>query len=212
MIIEGLLHDPRRPGSTRVIVDGRPVWTVPAEVVDTLKLEAGKPIPSGAIDHLNAAADEEGAFRAALRALERRSHGRGELAAKLERKGHAPGAITPALERLEALGLLDDLAHARAYIASRSERGRGPVRLRYDLARLGVARSVIDQAIAELDTGEEDPLARPRELLARRVRSLGDLPVDARRRRLLAFLGRRGYRGAEANSLVDEALGKGRSR
>jgi regulatory protein len=194
------------------MVGGKPVWTVPADVISALGLEAGSALPGDMIDRLNAAADEEGAFRAGLRALERRSHGERELAAKLERKGHAPGAITPALARLRVLGLLDDLAHARAYVASRADRGRGPTRLRYDLSRLGLARDMIDQVLAERVAGDDDPLARPRELLARRVRALGGLPINARRRRLFAFLGRRGYRGAQAVALVEEALGTGPPR
>ncbi len=44
MIIEALVPDPRRPGSTRVIVDGRPAWTVPADVVAALGLAPARPL------------------------------------------------------------------------------------------------------------------------------------------------------------------------
>ena len=206
MIVEALVPDPRRPGSTRVVVDGKPVWTVPADVIASLGLVAGQTIRGDATDRLDRAADEEGAFRAALRALERRAHGERELARKLERKGHEPPAIAAAVVRLRALGLLDDLAFARAYIAGKSERGRGPVRLRYDLVSLGVNREAVEVAMAELVIGVADPLERPRALLAKRVSQLRGLSAEARRRRLTAFLGRRGYRGSEARALVEDAL------
>lgn len=206
MIIEGLVPDPRRPGSTRVVVNGRPVWTVPADVIATLRLAVGSALKGEVVEHLDRAADEEGAFRSALRALERRAHGERELGNKLERKGHTRPAITAAIERLRTLGLLDDLAFARAYIAGRTGRGRGPVRLRYDLGRLGVAKSAADTALAELLATVDDPLAHPRALVAKRARQMASLPTEARRRRLLAYLGRRGYRGSEARTLVEEVL------
>lgn len=206
MIVEGLVPDPRRPGSTRVLVNGRPAWTVPADVITALALVVGTPLRGEVVERLDRAADEEGAFRAALRALERRAHGERELGIKLERKGHTREAIALAVERLRALGLLDDAAFARAYIASKSERGRGPIRLRHDLAMLGVRREITEQALAELAAGADDPLEQPRALVAKRLRQLASLPPDARRRRLLAYLGRRGYRGSEARALVEEAL------
>ena len=207
MIVDGLIPDPRRPGSTRVVVNGRPAWTVPADVIAALALVAGASLRGDVVERLDRAADEEGAFRAALRALERRAHGEHELASKLERKGHPRIAVAPAIGRLRQLGLLDDVAFARAYIRSKSDRGRGPIRLKHDLAMLGVPRDVIERALAEQVAQEDDPLDRPRALVAKRVRILASLPIEARRRRLIAFLARRGYRGSDARKVVEDALG-----
>ncbi|MGH7582357.1 MAG: regulatory protein RecX [Gemmatimonadales bacterium] len=206
MIVERLIPDAHRPGSTRIVVDGRPAWTVPADVVAGLRLAEGGPIRGDALERLDRAADEEAAFRAALRALERRAHGERELARKLERKGHTAPAIVAAITRLCGLDLLDDLAFARAYVTSRSERGRGPGRLRRDLALLGVPRAIAEQALGEIEIDGDDPLARPRGLVLRRAAQLAAYPAAVRRRRLLAFLARRGYRGHAVLVLVEEAL------
>ena len=206
MIVEGLTPDPRRPGSTRVVIDGRPAWTVPAEVIEAIGLVPGQAVRGETVERLDQAAEEEGAVRAALRALERRAHGETELARKLERRGHDPAAIAAAIARLRRMGLLDDLAFARLYIASRTERGRGPIRLRQDLARLGVDRDAAARAMAELVADVADPLQHPRALAARRARQVAALPVETRRRRLIAYLGRRGYRGSEARAIVEEAI------
>ena len=203
MIIEGLVPDPRRRASIRIQVAGRPVWTVPADVVAELGLVVGGAIPVPAQARLDRAADEEGAFRAAMRALERRAHGERELGLKLERKGHTPAAVAAALRRLLALGLLDDVAFVRQYAHARAAKGRGPVRLRHDLAALGIAREVIQNALAELSTSGENPLERARALAQRRLKSLAELPRETRRRRLMAFLARRGYR-AEARQILDQ--------
>jgi regulatory protein len=206
VIVEGLVPDPRRPGSTRVVVNGRPAWTVPADVIAALGLAIGAPLRGELVEQLDRAAEAEGAFRAALRALERRAHGERELANKLERKGHLRTAIGPAIERLRHLGLLDDAAFAQAYARAKSERGRGPARLKHDLSLLGISREITTRVLAELAVGVDDPLERPRQLVAKRVRQLASLPMEARRRRLIAYLGRRGYRGSDARALVEEAL------
>jgi regulatory protein len=203
VIIEGLVPDPRRRASIRVLVGGRPIWTVPADVVEELGLAAGRALPPGAHERLDRAADEEGAFRAALRALERRAHGTRELGLKLERKGHTPDAVLAAVQRLEALGLLDDVEFVRGYLRSRAAKGRGPIRMQHDLAVLGIPRELIDRGLAELAASGDDPLVRARAIAERRLKSLSSLPREARRRRLVAFLSRRGYR-AETRQILEQ--------
>jgi regulatory protein len=188
---------------------GRPAWTVPTSAVEDLALNIGRVLTGSLVARLDAAAEEEGAFRAGLRALERRAHSRAGLGAKLARRGHGEAASGRALDRLTALGLLDDAAFAREYAALRTQRGHGPVRLRHDLRRLGVAEPLVEAALRSLPEPDDEPLSRPRELAQRRARQLTGLPRDARKRRLLAFLGRRGYRGAEARAVVEDVLRRG---
>lgn len=207
MIVEGLVPDARRPGSTRVVVGGRPAWTVPADVVAELALVAGGRLTGVQMERLDRAADEEGAFRSGLRSLERRAHARQELQRKLERKGHTADAVISAIGRLERLGLLDDAAFAQQYVASRSARGRGPVRLRHDLRSLGIADETIAHSVAAIPTDHGDPLAQPRALAIKRAGQLGGLPRETRRRRLSAFLARRGFSGSDARAVIDHVLG-----
>lgn len=209
MIVQGLVPDTRRPGSTRVLVGGRPAWTVPADVVTALGLHEGQLLSSEAISRLDVAAEEEGAVRSALRSLELRAHGAVELARKLERKGHGKASVSAALSRLDRLGLLDDRAFAQAYIAARSARGRGPERLRRDLALLGVAPDIAQEMLAESQAGVDDPLAQPLALARKRVVQLKGLPKEARRRRLAAYLARRGFQGSEVRGVVESVLSEG---
>lgn len=207
MIVDGLAPDPRRPGSTRVQVDGRPAWTVPADVVRALALAVGRPVPASAVERLDRAADEEGAVRAGLRLLERRAHGRRELERKLLRKGHGEDAVAAAGRRLDQLGLLDDAAFAEAYVAGRAGRGRGPDRLRRDLAALGVAEPVAERAIERLASADTpDPWERTLEQAARRAASMRGLPRLTRQRRLHNFFARRGFTGAEAREAIERLL------
>jgi regulatory protein len=141
-----------------------------------------------------------------LRALHRRAHARADLARRLVRRGHAAAAVEAALARAEGHGFLDDAAFAAHFVQTRSERGRGPARLTRDLLALGVARAVIDRAVAERWPADADRSAAPTALAARRAVQLGDLPRPVKRRRLLAYLARRGFTGTDALEAVRAVL------
>ena len=205
-VVTGLVADPRRAEVVRVLVDGRPYCAVPATAAAAAGLRAGVALDSDLLDRLGTLADQEGAYRAVLRALERRSFARAELGRRLVRKGHRPAAVEHALERAAAVGLIDDAAFARSFVETRSTRGRGPARLLRDLLAMGVERRLIDAAISAHWDERSDRQAMPRALVIRRARQLGPLPREAKRRRLLAFLARRGFTGPTARDLVREAL------
>lgn len=199
--VTGLTPDPRRPGSIRVQVEGRPLLSVPAEAVTRLGIRIGVPLQRGIEDGLTRAADVESAFRAALRALERRSFARRDLARRLVQRGHPPDAADAALQRASDLGLVDDEKFACHFIETRFARGRGPARLRRELTGLGVAPALVDQLLGQAVPPE---LARERmtALARKRANQLAGLDPEIRRRRVLAFLARRGYRGPDVIGLV----------
>ncbi len=208
MIVEGLVPDKRRPGSTRVVVDGKPVWTVPADVVRSLALSPGTLLGAEAVSRLDAAAEEEGALRAGMRLLARRAHGREEIRRKLARKGHDPVAVTAALIRLDRLDLTDDAGFAAEYAASRAGRGSSPERIQRDLVRLGVPAELAVNTVADTVAREGlDPWQRTMQQGTRRAASMRALPKLTQQRRLLAFFARRGFRGGEAHRAVRELVG-----
>lgn len=204
--ITALEQDPRRPGAVRLEIDGTRFGAVPRELVGAEGLVVGLPLDEGLQERLGAAADIEAAFRTALRCLELRAFARSDLARRLRRKGHPGAAVQAALERVAGLGLLDDAAFARSYVQSRSARGRGPSRLVGDLLAMGVERSLIDRALAsELPEGT-DRTSVPLGLATRRAAQLGALPRQVKRRRLLAYLARRGFSGRDVTEMVERVL------
>ena len=206
-VITGLSPDPRLPGAVRIELDGEPFATVAAEAVAGEDLRPGRLLDPAARERLGAAADVEAAYRTALRSLERRPFARADLGRRLQRKGHPREAVAAALDRLVALGLLDDAAFASSYVETRAARGRGPSRLTRDLLAMGVERRLIDRALAAQAADHPGAGAVPRALAARRAAQLGDLPRPVKRRRLLAFLARRGFAGREVGDLVREVVG-----
>ena len=204
--VTALEHDPRSPGTVCLEIDGARFGTVPRELVSAEGLAVGQTVGAELHERLGAAADIEAAYRTALRGLELRSYARGDLARRLQRKGHPRQAIEVALERITGLGLLDDEAYARTYVQTRAARGRGPSRLIRDLLSMGVQRSLIDRAlIAEWPEGS-DRTSMPKALATKRAAQLGALPRQTKRRRLVAYLARRGFCGRDVTDLVEAVL------
>ncbi|MBP8922238.1 MAG: recombination regulator RecX [Thauera sp.] len=123
----------------------------------------------------------------ALRHLARRDHSRAELARKLAAHGDA-NEIDAVIERMGELGLQSDTRYAEAFV--RGKAGRfGASRLRSELARRGIDRDLINEAIAgECVESEGD---RARAVLRGRFT---EPPADAREwARQARFLQTRGF-------------------
>jgi regulatory protein len=131
----------------------------------------------------------EDAFERAVGALGQRERTAAELEAWLAERGHPAAEIAAAIERLIAIGELDDERFARRYAEDKRDlRGWGADRIREALADKGLDRATIDAALAGDAPGEE--LARAVTLLERRGEPAVDEPSRAR---ALGFLARRGY-------------------
>ena len=203
MLLTGLAPDPRRPDYRLVEVDRGRFASLPAAALAELGLVVGGEIDPPVFARLQALADLEAAHRAALRALARRAHARYDLRRRLLQKQHPPAAVDGALERLAGQGLLDDARFARDYAGAKAPRGRGPARLIRDLLSQGVERKVAEDAVrtALADDGV-DPEIALRAVAEKRAKQLAGLPAVVRKRRLVAFLARRGFQGPEVREVV----------
>lgn len=198
--------DPRRPDSVRLEIEGARFGAIPRLLANAEGLTVGRLLDPAMQERLAIAADAEAAFRTVLRALEVRSYARGDLARRMLRKGHQRGAVEAALERAAGLGLLDDAAFAQSYVQTRSARGRGPSRLVRDLLSMGVDRALIDRAIAAEWSEERDKAAMPLALAKKRAAQLCGLPRQTKRRRVVAYLARRGFTGRDITEMVDKVV------
>jgi regulatory protein len=209
-VVGAIVPDARRPGSVRIVVEGRTLFTLAAEAAAAEGITPGHVVEEAQFERLSAAADQEAALRTAFRLLERRPFAARDLARRLVQKGHPAGAASVAVEKASQMGLVDDHVFTRHYIETRAARGRGPLRLRRDLAALGVERGVVDRTLAEV-LGSDDRQYPDAEALARkRLGQLKGLPAPAQRRRLVAFLARRGYGGDAVRQMVSRLLRSGR--
>jgi regulatory protein len=130
---------------------------------------------------------------------------RKQLADALKKREIPDEVSEEVLSRFEEVGLINDAAFADAWVESRHH-GRGLARraLARELRTKGVDSSVIDEAVAQLDSDQEEETAR--ELVARKLRSTRGLDRDRRLRRLAGMLARKGYPEGMALRVVRQAL------
>ncbi|MFQ6047060.1 MAG: regulatory protein RecX [Gemmatimonadales bacterium] len=206
--ITAIRPDTHATGYVIVEVDGERFATIAADAVKDLGLVREMELDRGTFERLSFQADVDGAYRVAVRLLAARPRSVRELLWRLRQRGLNPSAVAKAVGRLEERGLLDDHEFARHFVRVRSDKGHGPSRLLTDLLAKGVDRKLAQRAIDEVLAAEGvDPLAQARVLAEKRVRQLERLPPDKQRRRLLAYLDRRGFRGHEVRELVEEVVG-----
>ena len=201
-VIGALAPDPRRPECVRVIVQGRPLLTVARAEAEAEGLSPGQVLDDPRYLRLCQSADREAAYRTALRFLERRPFAARDLGRRLVLKGHPPEAAAAAVERARSAGLVDDVRYALHYVETRAARGRGSLRLRRDLLLLGVDRACIDAALQHHFGAEDSELPRVEALVRKRLAQLKGLPTPVLRRRILAFLARRGFAGHAVHGVV----------
>ncbi len=208
--LTALAPDPLTPGYRLVEVDRGRFASLPAEPLEMLGLRVGVELDPPTLARLQDLADVEAAWRAGGRALAARGRARLDLRRRLIQKQHPPRAVDAALERLAAHGLLDDQRFAREYAGRRAAGGRGPARIVADLLTQGVERNVAETAVVQALADEGvDPAVAVRAVAARRAAQLAGVPAATRKRRLLAYLARRGYRGTEVRAVVEEVCGAG---
>lgn len=203
--IEEIVPD-LRTGSVRLVSAGRTFLSVPASAVAAEQIAIGMVVGEAQMERLAVAADRDAAYRTAIRLLERRPFAKADLGRRLGLKGHSSEAVAAALDRAEQAGYLDDARFAQQYVESRLARGRGPARLKRELAVMGVAKDLVDRAITKETSDPGLGQDRIRQLIAKRMPQLKDRPRPESRRRLLAFLARRGYSGHEVLAMVRAAL------
>ena len=121
-----------------------------------------------------------------------------ETRRRLRHLGYPHALVDSVVDRLIEMHYLDDAAFARAWIESRDRaRPRGEIALRRELALKGVARTVIDEMLAqrhETANGVDPDLEAAASLLARRRAALDRVQdPQKRRQKAYALLARNGF-------------------
>ncbi|WP_405745851.1 recombination regulator RecX [Streptomyces canus] len=140
-----------------------------------------------------------------LRLLTGTPRTRKQLADALRKREIPDDAAEEVLSRFEEVGLINDSAFADAWVESRHH-GRGLARraLAQELRTKGVDSTLIDAAVSQLDSEQEEVTAR--ELVDRKLRATRGLDRDKRLRRLAGMLARKGYSEGIALRVVRQAL------
>lgn len=151
------------------------------------------------------------AYDYALELLAIRAYTTRNLQRKLIDRDYPDDEVAAAVERLQSAGLLDDERYAQEYARQKLTFGSASVRrVQQDLLRRGVASALIQSAIDSVMADEPVDIDGSIERLVRRkLASMGELETDVRRRRLFAFLARRGFDLDDISRSIERHLPRG---
>jgi regulatory protein len=202
----------RRSGRKSIYADGKFLAGVDAETLARLALRTGDTLSEEQLRSLHQTEELIAAKNAALRLLATRPRTEREIRNRLRRNDVPDALITRVTEELKAAGLLDDAEFARLYIRDAlTLRPAGGRHLRQKLLQFGVDRETIEDAMQECTRGadfREETMKAARQYI-RRHRSERIAPDNMQlKKRLAAFLQRRGFSWDDITPTVDQILEK----
>jgi regulatory protein len=193
-VITGIVPVARPAGRFAIVVEAKEIAVLSLDAIERLQLAVGRSV-RGFEEQIALEAARQATYDRALNLLAFRARSSTELARSLVRKGEEKPHVDWAIARLQEHGLLDDAAFARSFTRARvlgAKQSRR--RVQQELARKGVTRAVADEAITTVFEEEEvDQGSIVVDAARKKLRSLAGLDPAVRRRRLYAFLARRGY-------------------
>lgn len=146
------------------------------------------------------------AHNVSLHALSGKSHSMAEMREKLKGRELPGEAIESEMAELERVGLLDDDALARDLVERYGTRERLAKRaVGQKLRARMLPQAVIERALAELESDEEGGLAE--EAARDRLRKMGSLAPAVAKRRLWAYLQRKGFSSGDISDAIAKVVG-----
>ena len=148
------------------------------------------------------------AHNVSMYALTRKGLSSAEMTDLLRKRDLDAGDVAFEVTRLEQVGLLNDTELAETLVMQLRERkGLGRSAITSELRRRKLDPTAIEEALAEAyDSEGDDELTRARAIAIKRAPQLRSLDPETARRRLGAFLMRKGYSGSVVASAVASAL------
>jgi len=140
-----------------------------------------------------------------LRLLTGSAKSRSQLESALRRRGCAAEVAAAVLDRMQEVGLVDDVAYADGVVRS-TQAGRGLARaaMARELRAKGVDDETAREALAAVDDATEEETAR--RLVDKRLRQLHGLDVVVQTRRLAGMLARKGYSSELSLRVIRDAV------
>src|SRR3954451_42052 len=160
--ITAITPNPRKPGRFAVQVDGAETATLSIEAIERLGLATGALLDDRTAAEVEKEAGILETYDRALNMLASRGRASAELRRLLIRKGEPADRVDAAIERLIAVGFLDDAAFARQFTRSRGVgSGLSRRRIQQELSKRGVARETGVEAVDEvfIEEGVDEDIA-----------------------------------------------------
>jgi regulatory protein len=189
----------KNPQRLNIYLDGEFAFGLAAIVAAWLKV--GQDLDEEKIANLKAADEREVTYQKALHFLSYRPRSSAEVRQNLVKRGISGSLIDEIVNRLQAAGLVNDEAFARAWVENRNSfRPRGKSALRLELRRKGLSDEIV-QSVLDTQVNEETLAFDAARKYARR---LAGLEWQEFRQKLGGFLARRGFSYTTLAPVVSE--------
>ncbi|CAN5166143.1 hypothetical protein BH11ACT2_BH11ACT2_04650 [soil metagenome] len=180
-------------------------WATPGVDVGSTSADTGRVDTTDADSEALPAPDTTRAHNVGLHALTRRGQSVAEMTRLLESRELEPDIVHAEIKRLKSVGLLDDFALAETLVRTLSERKKlGRSSIASELRQRKIEPIAIDAALEQLDG--DDELSRATEVAIKRAGQLRSYDQETAKRRLSAYLQRRGYSGSVLSAAMSAAL------
>jgi regulatory protein len=198
--ITALRFQKRNKNRVNVYLDDQFAFGLAA--IEAVHLQVGQTLSADDVARLQRRDEVERAYERALNFLSYRPRSEAEVRRNLRKKNVEDESIEVVVKRLTRAGLLNDQEFARYWVENRLQfNPRGARALRHELREKGVSASVIADALVDYDA--EFAARKVAETRAHRLAHLEDHDF---RRRLRAYLARRGFSYAVIAPLIEEML------
>ena len=190
-----------RSGHVNVEVDGDLLAVIPERLLEEHGYTVGTSLDEAEVRELQASGRVAEALALANAFIAHRPRSAAEVTNRLRRAHVDDETVQIVLDLLREQGLLDDTRFAALWVENRSSfHPRSARMLEYELRQKGVAREAIETVIGATSAGDEVETAVAAG--RKRLRAFASLDEEAFRRRMAAFLARRGF----SYQTIDPAL------
>lgn len=204
--VTGITARKRERGRFLIAISGAPAFTLSEEILFRSGLQIGDDLDTSAIARLLADDDVARATEAALHFLAYRARSEQEVRTRLKRGAYTPEAIDATIDRLNEWRYLDDADFARRWVESRAQgKPRGQRLLQQELRQKGIDAETSKQVIAEAGL---DEVAAATDLARKRLSTMTGEDPAAIKRKISAYLARRGYGFDVVRKALAEATGE----
>lgn len=199
-VITALEVQKRNHERVNVFLDGEYSFSI--TLIEAARLRKGQTLTEAEIAALRGEDAVHKAVDSAVRLLTYRPRSIAEIRRNLNEKSIDEAVIEAALDRLSALGYLDDEAFARFWVENRTAfKPLGPTALRYELRQKGVAEAIIQEVLESQDATEA-----ARQAASSQLRKLRGTDQRTFRQKLGSFLQRRGFSYEVSGSVISELI------
>ncbi|HZG57354.1 RecX family transcriptional regulator [Paenibacillus sp.] len=188
-----------------IFVDEQFAFAVHEDILMKHRLFKGQVVSADRLEEVLRDEERQDAYVKTIRWLGARPRTEKEIRQYMGRKAYEPAVVDHCVERLKAERYVDDERFSRALTEERLQRqGKGKQWIRQELLQKGVDKQTVMDAVQSVSPEEEKAAAAALAKKRWRALSSGEDP-QAARRKLYAYLARRGFSASAVREAVREA-------